>query len=197
MAEPPPARLREHSVTLLGDTITLRPLAERDWETLLRWNDDPAVLYFSEGDDIKSQTVEDLQRIYRPISQRAFCFVIEQEERPVGDCWLQEINLGRILERERGRDCRRIDLMLERLSWGRRIGTASVRLLVEFAFTNQRADAVFACDVGDNNERSQRLFQGRGFQPYGEVVRPPGNKAERRYDLCLRREEYFADASIR
>jgi hypothetical protein len=33
--------LRQHSVVLYGNRITLRPMTEHDWDILLKWNNDP------------------------------------------------------------------------------------------------------------------------------------------------------------
>ena len=57
--------LREHDVTLHGITVKLRPMTENDWDVLARWNSDPEVLRFSEGDDVQSYSLEDVQGIYR------------------------------------------------------------------------------------------------------------------------------------
>jgi len=44
--------LRQHRVTLRGKRVRLRPLTEEDWDLLLKWNNDPEVLYFAEGDEV-------------------------------------------------------------------------------------------------------------------------------------------------
>jgi len=31
--------------------------------------------------------------IYRPVSANAFCFIIEVAGQPVGECWLQKMNI--------------------------------------------------------------------------------------------------------
>ena len=116
--------LREHDVTLRGERIVLRPMTENGWDVLARWNSDPEVLWFSEGDDVQSYTLDDVQDIYRGVSQHAFCFMIEVEGKPVGECWIQEMNLDRILSRYPHRDCRRIDLTIgEKALWGKGYGT--------------------------------------------------------------------------
>ncbi len=188
-----PRRLREHDVTLKGERLTLRPLTEDDWDVLLRWNNDPEVLCFAEGEDITSYTLEDMQAVYRGVSQTAFCFAIEHEGSAIGECWLQEHNLERVLRRERGNDIRRIDILIgETKWWGRGLGGEAVALLVRFAFEDQGADAVFASDVGDYNERSRRMFERLGFEPYAEAPQPEGAKARVSYDLVLRREAFEA-----
>ena len=87
--------LRAHQLTLRGTNVLLRPLTEYDWALLLKWNNDPEVLYFAEGDDVRSYGLEQIQAIYRSVSQHAFCFVIEADGQPIGECWLQAMNLDR------------------------------------------------------------------------------------------------------
>ncbi len=85
-------KLGEHESTLRGETVVLRPMTEDDWDILLKWNNDPDVLYFSEGDDVTSHSLEQIQQIYRKVSQNAFCFIIEVDGRPIGECWLQRMS---------------------------------------------------------------------------------------------------------
>ena len=66
-----PSELKTHSLTLRGERVTLRPMTEDDWNLLFRWNNDPEVLYYSEGDEVNSRTLEEVQSIYRGVSQQA------------------------------------------------------------------------------------------------------------------------------
>ena len=91
--------LKEHNVVLRGTRIVLRPMTESDWDVLLRWNSNPEVLWFSDGDDVQSYTLEEVQGIYRGVSRKAFCFIAEVDGTPIGECWLQQMNLERILKR--------------------------------------------------------------------------------------------------
>jgi RimJ/RimL family protein N-acetyltransferase len=185
-------RLREHHVALHGETVCLRPLTESDWEILLRWNSDPAVLYFAEGDDVQAYTLQQIQDIYRGVSQQAFCFVIEIADAPIGEGWLQRMNLDRILQRYPGRDCRRIDLMIgDKALWGRGLGTDTIHTLTRFGFEQERADAIFGCDIADYNQRSLRAFQRAGFRIDATMPQPPGRKASTVTDVVMLREEWF------
>jgi len=185
--------LKTRDVTLRLGRIVLRPLTERDWDVLLRWNSDPEVLYFSEGTDVSSWTLEEVQGIYRTVSQASYCFIIEFDGKPVGECWLQKMNLPRILARHAGFDCRRIDLMIgEKTYWHRGIGTKAVLLLVEFGFEREKADMVFACDVADYNVASLNMFRKCGFEVDASYPQPPGRKAKICYDLVLTRERFSA-----
>ena len=191
-------RLREHNVILEGKTakgarIRLRPMTEDDWDILLRWNSDPEVLYFSEGDDVSSRSLEEIQGIYRGVSREAFCFIIEREGKPVGECWLQRMNLARILDKYPGLDLRRIDLMIgEKEYWGQGIGTETIRLLTEFGFVREGAKVIFGL-VGDYNARSQAAFRKAGYELVGVFREKPGHKATCELELAMTRAQ-FCDA---
>jgi len=183
--------LRTHHVALEGARLKLRPLSEDDWDTLLRWNSDPEVLYYSEGADVQSYSLEDVQLIYRSASRDAHCFMIELDDQLIGECWLQRMNLDRILDRHPGRDCRRIDLMIgEKRLWGQGYGSEAIELLTRYAFEQQGADLVFGCDIADYNVASRRAFEKCGYELEAEVPAPPGGKAAVTYDLVRRPHEH-------
>lgn len=179
-------KLREHKIVLNGERVELRPLTENDWDILLRWNNDPEVLYYAEGDDISSSSLDRVQGIYRGVSQTAFCFIIEYKEAPIGEGWLQEMNLPRILERYPNADCYRIDLLIgEKTCWGMGLGTEVIELLSKFAFQEVGADYVFGCDVADYNVASRKAFLKAGYIVEAQVKEPEGRKAKYSYDLVL------------
>jgi RimJ/RimL family protein N-acetyltransferase len=176
-----------HTITLQGDRVTLRPMTEADWPDLLRWNSDPEVLYYSEGDDVQSYTLEEIQEIYRPISQTALCFIIESEGRPVGECWLQRMNLERILRDYPGFDVRRIDLLIgEKPLWGQGLGTEVIRLLTDLAFQQEGADYIIEPDIADYNVRSRRAFEKNDYRLIARHPQPPGRKAHCTFDLLAK-----------
>jgi RimJ/RimL family protein N-acetyltransferase len=183
--------LREHTITLRGDMVLLRPMRETDWNILLAWNNDPEVLYFSEGDEITSYTLEEMQPIYCDVSHSGgFCFIIEVEGKPIGECWLQRMNIDRLLRKHASQDCRRIDLMIgEKEFWGRGIGTDVIRTLTKFGFEREKADMIFGC-VADYNQRSLRAFQKVGYRLDARSEQAPGNKAQYVYDLVLTKEDF-------
>ncbi len=167
-------------------------MTEKDWDILHKWNSDPEVLYYSEGDNVTAYTLEQVQDLYRSVSQNAFCFIIEVYSRPVGECWLQKMNLKRILQKYPDLDCRRIDLMIgEKEYWGQGIGTKAVCLLVEFGFLKEGADVIFGCDIADYNIASLRLFHKAGFEIDAKIKQSPDSKAHYCYDQILRKEEFL------
>ena len=181
--------LRQHNVILKGQTIILRPMTENDWDILLKWNSDPDVLYYVEGDVVSSRTREEIQVIYRSVSQNAFCFIIEFQDDPIGECWLQKMNLERILQKYPRVDCRRIDLMIgDKTLWGRGIGTEVIGLLTTFGL--EQADFVFGCDIANYNVGSQKAFQKAGYQLADETQQPSEAKAHYCLDFVLGRERF-------
>ena len=119
----PPA-LKSHTVHLHTSRLHLRPMTDADWDILLRWNQDPDVLYYADGSDVTAYTLDQIKRIYGGISQAAFCFIAELDGQPIAEAWLQAMNLSRIIEAHPGCDCRRIDLSIgEKHYWNKGLGT--------------------------------------------------------------------------
>lgn len=175
-------KLRRHSFRLLTPRLGLRPMMESDWAKLLSWNEDPRVLEFWDSGNEEPWSLEKLQAVYRGISERAFMFIIEHRGEPIGECWVQEMNLPEILSRYSGLDLRRIDISIgEPQYWSQGLGGEAIGALVRFGFDVLRADALFACDVSEKNPRSRRAFARHGF---AEVPPVPGQAATS--DLRLR-----------
>jgi RimJ/RimL family protein N-acetyltransferase/8-oxo-dGTP pyrophosphatase MutT (NUDIX family) len=184
-----PPMLRTHLHRLQDADLVLRPLTEDDWQVIAPWNLDPAVLRFSDGPEVTSRTLEEVRAIYRGVSHTpADVFVFEVERRPVGDGWVQHMNLDRVLRAFPERVCRRIDLNLDAAWWGRGIGTRAIALLTRHAF-DTGADLVFACDIASDNPRSRRAFAANRYVAWR---RSGVGAGFHRFDLVCRRP-YFED----
>lgn len=158
-----------HSITLERDGITLRPLTEADFPLLVKWNTDPEILRFTEGEDAEPYCEADIRQIYDTVSKTALCFAIDYDGRTVGECWLQPMKIV-LAPRFRYRDCRRIDLMIgEKEYWDRGIGTMVISMLCSYAWGNTSAESLFACSVQDYNFRSMKAFRKNGFQLFKEI----------------------------
>lgn len=182
-------RLREHNITLESDLLTLRPMTEGDWDVVQKWESDPEVLYYFDGDWITDRELETTQMIYRGVSQNAFMFIVEHEDRPIGVCWLQKMNLDRVARHFPDQDLRRIDLAIgEKDLWGRGLGTEMIRILTEFGFEREHCDAIFGCGVADYNPRSRRAFEKNGYTLFLATPHPEGSKARVEYDLMRQAE---------
>ncbi|MCY3783477.1 MAG: GNAT family N-acetyltransferase [Chloroflexi bacterium] len=185
----PPATLRAHDVTLRGPRLLLRPLTEGDWTPLLAWNNDPEVLAWAEGDEIESRTLDEVQRIYRAISVNAHCFLMEADGEPIGECWLQCMNLERLAARHPDEDVRRIDIAIGVPAlWGQGLGREAVGLLLDFGFRREGVDVIYAC-VDAENVRSRRMFESLGFAVEAGTV-SAGTESDADLDLALTRSGY-------
>ncbi len=188
----PPATLRVHDVTLRGPRLVLRPLTENDWAPLLVWNNDPEVLQGSEGDDVQSRTLDEVQRIWRAISVNAHCFLMELNGKPIGECWLQRMNLQRLVARHPGEDVRRIDIAIGVPAlWGQGLGREAVGLLLDFGFRREGVDVIYAC-VDSANVRSRRMFESLGFAVAAGTDCAAGSEADVELDLALSLADYDA-----
>ncbi len=155
--------LATHDVVLHGESVKLRPMTEGDWGLLYAWNNDPEVMENVESEGFSPRSLDEIQSIYRWISTHAYCFIMEVEGQSIGECWLQRMNLRRIVEQFPGSDLWRIDLMIGvRELWGRGYGSEAIGLLVEFGFGRLGADAIFGL-VSTGNTRSRRAFEKCGF----------------------------------
>ncbi|MCY4114028.1 MAG: GNAT family N-acetyltransferase [Chloroflexi bacterium] len=187
----PPATLRPHDVTLRGPRLVLRPMKEDDWAPLLAWNNDPEVLAWAEGDEIESRTLDEVQRIYRAISVNAHCFLMELDGEPIGECWLQRMNLERLVARHQDEDVRRIDIAIGLPAlWGQGLGREAVGLLLDFGFRREGVDVIYAC-VDADNARSRRMFASLGFAVEAGVD-AGGFQGDAELDLMLSRAKYDA-----
>ncbi len=170
--------LREHSFNLNGKYVALRPMMEYDWDTILKWETDPDVLYWSDGNPDHPRTPEKVRYIFRTVSQRAYCFIIEYKSKPIGDCWLQEMNVKPIIKKFPGKDCRRIDLVIgEKGLWGKGLGTDTILTLTKFAFMVEEADIIFGLPF-DYNARSRKAFEKAGYSFLMKMEEPPGSRAK-------------------
>jgi RimJ/RimL family protein N-acetyltransferase len=170
-----PSVLRTHDVHLKGERVTLRPMTENDWEHVCAWNADPDVLYWADEPGTPPRSREETKEMYRGISLFAHTFIIEFQGEPIGDCWLQKLNLPEIRERFPGCDLRRIDIAIGRKDlWGKGLGTDAIKTLVRFAFDQERADGIYT-NVSRENPRSWRAFEKAGFRPLedgeGQIIR--------------------------
>jgi len=164
-------RLPTHDIHLADDLVCLRPFADADFDTVVRWFTDPEVMYYSEGVENPNYTRAEIEGIYRGAVERwqALLFIIETSDgKAVGETWLERMNLERALK-EPPDNAWRIDIMIgERQYWGRGCGRHAVRLLLRHAFAALAADRVGTA-VFEFNERSLRMFRACGMRTVRRV----------------------------
>ena len=178
--------IRSHSTVLHsrweGRELCLRPMMDTHLPLLYEWNTRQEVLFWCEGDDILAQSEEDVRGIYGSIARQAYMFILYVDGTPVGDCWIQEMNLPEILESHNGKAIKRIDLTIyEKALWGKGLGGQALKMLVSFGFQACKADLIYAI-TEDYNIRCQRCIQRCGFQLERRMEHPPTSKGSA--ELC-------------
>ena len=187
--------IKTHNITLHGSAgaheIILRPLCDAHLPLLYRWNADPEVLYWTEGDDVQTYDADTVHDIYGGVSQNAFCFLVEADGIPIGECWLQRMNLPEVKAMYPDTmDVRRIDMAIgEKDWWGKGVGTAFVRMLADFAFNEEHVD-VLHCFCEDYNHRSRRVWEKNGFTLALTEEIPQPHKGKLQYHFRLTREPH-------
>ncbi len=187
--------IKSHNITLYGGNdqyeIVLRPLTDEDLPYLYKWNSDPEVLYWTEGEDIEGYLPEVVHQIYGGISQNNLCFAIEVNGETIGECWLQKMNLPNIKAMYAdSTDVRRIDMSIgEKAFWGKGIGTLFIGMLVKYAFEYDHVD-VLHCFCEDYNIRSRRVWEKNGFTLILTEEIPQPHKGKLQYHLRLTKDEY-------
>ncbi len=187
--------IRIHTITLTdGNGLVLRPVSDADIPLLCRLNSDMEVLKWSDGAATEPYDEETVRGIWRYVSQNAHCFIVEVDGVPVGDCWLQKMNVPEVLAMyPDGTDVRRIDISIgDRRYWGCGIGTRFVGLLLEFAFREECVD-VMHCMCDDGNVRSKRIWEKHGFRL---VKRELGAEYEDHWQLTRREYEERKNSGI-
>lgn len=193
--------IRTHDITLYGGTqehqVILRPLSDAYLPYLYRWNSDPEVLYWTEGEDVESYPPEVVHQIYGGISQDNPCFAVEVDGETIGDCWLQRMNLPQVQAMyAQGTDVRRIDMCIgEKSWWGKGIGTLMIGMLADYAFDVEKAD-VLHCFCEDYNIRSRRVWEKNGFTLILTEKIPQPHKGSLEYHWRLTREEHRKQKSV-
>jgi aminoglycoside 6'-N-acetyltransferase len=191
--------IKTHGITLYGGNdkykIVLRPLSDEHLPYLYKWNADPEVLYWTEGGTDNpnlSYGAETVHQIYGGVSQNSYCFLIEADGVPIGECWLQPMNLPAVKAMyDPALDVRRIDICIgEKTYWNRGIGTQMISMLAGFAFHGEHAD-VLHCFCEDYNIRSRRVWEKNGFTLALTEDLPQPQKGKYQYHYRLTCQEYI------
>ena len=191
--------IKSHDVTLYGGygvNIVLRPLCDGHLPLLYKWYADPEVLYWTEGgtnDANLSYGADTVHDIYGGVSQNAFCFLIEADGVPIGECWLQKMNMPDVIAMyPESLDVRRIDMAIgEKAYWNKGIGTQFIGMMVDFAYHGEHAD-VLHCFCEDYNVRSRRMWEKHGFtRVMEEPLEPQPQKGKWQYHYRLTRQEFI------
>ncbi|MGI6716770.1 MAG: GNAT family N-acetyltransferase [Eubacteriales bacterium] len=190
--------IQSHDITLYGGNdeydIVLRPLADEHLPYLYKWNADPEVLHWTEGSTAEtnlSYSPDTLYKIYGGDRENCLCFLVEVNRMPIGECWLQKMNLPHVTIYDPAIDVRIIDMYIgEKSYWNKGIDTQFIAMLIDFALNGEHVD-VLHCFCEDNNIRSRKVWEKNGFTLVlsEELLQPQKRKFQ--YHYRLTRSEYI------
>ena len=183
------------SKLLHGDLVRLvAPDAEKDAETLSRWNNDSVFTRFTDGDPVRPLTTAQAKaQIERDTSEGdgrpVFLIRTLADDRVIGyiglamrwanqDAWVF-IGLG------------------ERAYWGKGYGTDAMRVLLRYAFHELNLQRV-TLGVFDDNQRARRSYEKAGFVFEGHLRGTLQRDGQRRgeYLMGILREEWDLSLAV-
>ncbi|MCL2815557.1 MAG: GNAT family N-acetyltransferase, partial [Oscillospiraceae bacterium] len=197
--------IQTHDVTLYGGNdidIVLHPLCDDHLPLLYKWCADPEVLYWTEGgtnDTTLSYGQETVHQIYGGNKEKILYFLIEVDSVPIGECWLQKMNLPDVKAiYPETLDVRRIDMSIgEKAYWNKGIGTQFIGMMIDFAFCGEYVD-VLHCFCEDYNVRSRRMWEKHGFMRIlEEPLEPQPQKGQWQYHYRVTRQEFTERRRVR
>ena len=156
--------------------VTIRPLATTDLDTWYTWEYTIELAMLAGWTPLLARTAftqKFEQRINEPRDEMKY-FAIDYNDQFVGVLQLAAI------DHAEKRAAISIFIGPKEL-WGRGIGSTALRLLLDYAFTVQGLERVFA-EVYGFNTRSQRLMERVGFQKEG-ILRQHDLQNGKRQDL--------------
>jgi [ribosomal protein S5]-alanine N-acetyltransferase len=136
-----------------GRSVTLRPVEERDWPLIHRWQNDPEVWWLMDYEGPFSMA--DVEASERRARDEGVPFMIEVDARPIGRIGLNQF-------RRRDRIAALYILIGERDVWGRGYGTDAIIALLAWAFDRHDLHQVELWSLADN-ERALRAYEKCGF----------------------------------
>lgn len=146
--------IASHDISLYGDdgehALVLIPLSDAHLTLFYRWS---------------AISMASVRRKYGALSREALCFIVNVDGVPVGECRLwHESHAG----------ARRIEIWIaEQAYQGRSTEAACIRMVTEYAFTGENANAVYGI-CADVRPPSTRMWTQNGFtleRREGEGVR--------------------------
>lgn len=164
--------------------VSIRSIMLEDAEILMELNNNVRVARFVVGTPQKV-TIDEQMKWMDQLSDEKTTkrFMVEYDEKTVGTIIVSDIN-------ELNRSAN-INIKLLPESWGKGIGTAGIKLILEYCFYKMELECLTA-HVLSYNDASLALFEKSGFTREG-ILRGRVFKDNKRYDLIsfsILKDEY-------
>lgn len=141
------------TIFIEDDRLRLRKPSREQWSLGFSWYQNKDIMYYSEGIDDRTYSMEEITRMYDYLSETGELYfielMIEGEWLPIGDATLSETNLPVTIG--------------DSIYWGQGIGKLVVRTLIERAKTIG-IERIINLKIYHYNERSIQLYTSLGFK---------------------------------
>ena len=186
--------IQSHNITITETRdhvfIKLIPMTDKHLPLLYEWNTRAEILYWCEGDDVITNTSEDVNEIYGFVSQSAYMFMICVDGVLIGECWIQDMNLATLKEKHAGKNIKRIDMTIfEKDFLEKGIGSIVNQMLLRFGFFQWNADMIYAI-TEDYNVRAQKCLKKSGFVFDCQLEHPATFKGKSEYCYYISKEDF-------
>jgi len=186
--------IKKHNVYLHGSLkqprdIRLIPLSDEHLPLLYKWNADVEVMYWEDGPSTKGYDKEVVHEIYEATSSSGYSFLIEFDNKAIGECLLCKMGLDYVLSHyPNTTDVRRVDILIgEKDFWNKGIGSKVLDILMNFAFCDQKVDVLYGI-TKDFNKRSAHMLKKNGFRFFEQFTFQ--EEAETELHFRITRAEY-------
>ena len=146
------SQIQQPNIIDIDCMIRLRKPIEEEYILALPWYQNPEVLYYSEGQNVKPYDMETIRRMYKYLRNIGELYFIEAFEDykwvAIGDVTLSEENMPIVLGNEK--------------FWGKGIGKKVIGRLIDRA-KRIKLDRIYIPTIYKYNARSSNLFKSFGF----------------------------------
>jgi RimJ/RimL family protein N-acetyltransferase len=177
--------LKIKNVTILGDRVRLRPLAESDLRLRVQWYNDPAVRKtLTVTEQFNLEKTQEWFKAIQENGSRVDFFVETPDGKPMGVTGL--LHIDRI---HATAEC--FCVIGQKEFWGGGLGTEIHSVLIQWAFEHLGLQKIWAT-IRTNNPAIYKIVQKLGFQIEGTLRQEMLLEGERQdlYRIGLLKEEF-------
>jgi len=149
---------------IVGDKVVIRPMRKEDLPVVLRWWNDPEVMYYANDNPNPCKSLQELEEEFEKEKsewlESMARFVIETKDGTL---------IGNIMYRWYRPDIRSVYTGIfigEKEYWGHGYGTEAIKLFLRYLFVDKGLHKV-AVTVSDFNKRAIRAYEKCGFRKDG------------------------------
>lgn len=144
---------------LKGEKVVLRPIEVEDLPLIVKWKNDRQITNMTSSYKPITLSQEELLYDLDQESTNTYRYIIDIDRDAIGYCGLTNIDW-------KSRRCEIFIRVSRKDKWGKGYGTDSIKLLLNFAFTDLNLNKIFLTAYEDNME-ALTLYEALKFKKEG------------------------------